>query len=302
MKWAAVPHSGMPSPGYTSTPAVMDRAYPANVEMPGLTPAVQACLDSTRPDVVIRSQADEAAHAGVVATPTYAWSTTTPVPICCTAGPIEGDALLSAIDLLTSAEDGFQSRREPEPPRCLPTLSATCPGSRDLQGYGAVPTALIDLFAPHPLARTSITRDGGCPSIRPACGLHCPRALPHGTGASVPTQEVPMNLSETVSDGTTCALVDYASIQEDPLIRQAIGVLEERLFRRGASLTSPTAVREYLRLKLASEALEVLPSCSSTRSIASLPIASKCSEALSTALPSIREPWSNVPSSTTVPR
>ncbi|CUR45098.1 RadC family protein [Alloalcanivorax xenomutans] len=66
-----------------------------------------------------------------------------------------------------------------------------------------------------------------------------------------------MSLSETVSDGTTCALVDYASIQEDPLIRQAIGVLEERLFRRGASLTSPTAVREYLRLKLASEALEV---------------------------------------------
>jgi DNA repair protein RadC len=66
-----------------------------------------------------------------------------------------------------------------------------------------------------------------------------------------------MTLSEAVTDGTTCTLVDYASIQDDPLIRQAIGVLEERLFKRGASLTSPAVVCEYLRLKLAGEALEV---------------------------------------------
>jgi len=66
-----------------------------------------------------------------------------------------------------------------------------------------------------------------------------------------------MNVSDTVNDGTFCSPVDYASIQNDPLIRQAIGVLEERLFKRDATLTSPAAVREYLRLKLAGEAMEV---------------------------------------------
>ena len=66
-----------------------------------------------------------------------------------------------------------------------------------------------------------------------------------------------MNPSDTVADGASSALVRYASIHEDPLIRQAIGVLDERLFKHGAELTSPASVREYLWLKLASEALEV---------------------------------------------
>ena len=66
-----------------------------------------------------------------------------------------------------------------------------------------------------------------------------------------------MSFSEAVTDGAPCSLVDYASIQDEPLIRQAIGVLEERIFKRGEALTSPAAVREYLRLKLAGEAMEV---------------------------------------------
>lgn len=66
-----------------------------------------------------------------------------------------------------------------------------------------------------------------------------------------------MNSSDKIADITSSALVQYASIQEDPLIRQAIGVLEKRIFTREAKLTSPSGVRTYLRLKLASEALEV---------------------------------------------
>ena len=85
----------------------------ANVEMPGLTPAVQACLDSTRPDAVIRAQADEAAHAGVVATPSLRLvDNHTGTDLLLPAGPIEGDALLSAIDLLTSAEDGVSEQAQ----------------------------------------------------------------------------------------------------------------------------------------------------------------------------------------------
>lgn len=66
-----------------------------------------------------------------------------------------------------------------------------------------------------------------------------------------------MSVSETVFDGTQGSPVDYASIQNDPIVRQAIGVLEERLFKRGVALTSPAAVRAYLRLQLAAEPLEV---------------------------------------------
>jgi len=66
-----------------------------------------------------------------------------------------------------------------------------------------------------------------------------------------------MSLSETVTDSTHCALIDYAAVQNDPVVRKAIGVLEDRLFKRGATLINPGAVREYLRLKLASEAMEV---------------------------------------------
>lgn len=66
-----------------------------------------------------------------------------------------------------------------------------------------------------------------------------------------------MSSSDKIADVTSSALVQYAEIQEDLLIRQAIGVLEERIFKRDAELTSPDAVRPYLRLKLASEPLEV---------------------------------------------
>ena len=66
-----------------------------------------------------------------------------------------------------------------------------------------------------------------------------------------------MSSAERVFRSRSSALVQYASIQEDPLIRQAIGVLEKRIFKRDAKLTSPSGVRTYLRLKLASEALEV---------------------------------------------
>lgn len=66
-----------------------------------------------------------------------------------------------------------------------------------------------------------------------------------------------MSSSNKIADVRSSALVQYAEIQEDLLIRQAIGVLEERIFKRDAELTSPDAVRPYLRLKLASEPLEV---------------------------------------------
>lgn len=63
--------------------------------------------------------------------------------------------------------------------------------------------------------------------------------------------------SKPIAERESSMLERYASIREEPLIQRAIDLLEERLFKRGASLTSSSAVREYLRLKLAGEALEV---------------------------------------------
>lgn len=66
-----------------------------------------------------------------------------------------------------------------------------------------------------------------------------------------------MTTSTLAHASEPCALANYASVREDPIVCRAIGVLEERLFQRGAALTSPNDVRQYLRLRLASEALEV---------------------------------------------
>lgn len=66
-----------------------------------------------------------------------------------------------------------------------------------------------------------------------------------------------MSSSKRVPNDASSKPIQYAKIQEDPLIREAIGVLEKRIFKRGAKLTSPEGVREYLQLKLAGEALEV---------------------------------------------
>jgi DNA repair protein RadC len=66
-----------------------------------------------------------------------------------------------------------------------------------------------------------------------------------------------MSSSKRVANDASSKPVRYPKTQDDPLIREAIGVLEKRIFKRGAKLASPAGVREYLHLKLAGEALEV---------------------------------------------
>jgi DNA repair protein RadC len=66
-----------------------------------------------------------------------------------------------------------------------------------------------------------------------------------------------MSSSKRVAKDASSKPIQYTSIQDHPLIREAIGVLEKRIFKRGAKLTSPDGVREYLQLKLAGEPLEI---------------------------------------------
>ncbi|MGQ0697487.1 MAG: JAB domain-containing protein [Panacagrimonas sp.] len=53
------------------------------------------------------------------------------------------------------------------------------------------------------------------------------------------------------------SLTLIAAQHEDWIIRQAIALLEHRVFKSGPMLGSPAAVRDYLRLKLVAEANEV---------------------------------------------
>jgi hypothetical protein len=109
------------------------QGLPEGLRYPDLTPAIEQCIASERPDAVIRAQAAEAtkqrrdrhAVAAAARSPNRQGDPA--------AGPIEGDALLSAMDMLAAGDPAATPTS-----KCLPTSSATCPGSPGLQGYGAV--------------------------------------------------------------------------------------------------------------------------------------------------------------------
>ncbi len=64
-------------------------------------------------------------------------------------------------------------------------------------------------------------------------------------------------MSFAVADSRPESLTLIAAQHEDWIIQQAITLLEKRVFKAGPSLGSPTAVRDYLRLKLVEEPNEV---------------------------------------------
>ncbi|MCC4607855.1 DsbA family protein [Xanthomonas campestris pv. zinniae] len=76
----------------------------ASAAYPGMTPRLQACLDSPRPQEVVQRQTEEAQRAGVSGTPSLQLRERHTNRAMDLAGPIDGDALLSALDLLVSAK------------------------------------------------------------------------------------------------------------------------------------------------------------------------------------------------------
>jgi protein-disulfide isomerase len=75
---------------------------PANAVVPGTSSAVKACLASSRPDTVIRAQVKSATNSDIAATPTLRLVDRQTGRTLMLYGPIEGDALASAIDLLVT--------------------------------------------------------------------------------------------------------------------------------------------------------------------------------------------------------
>lgn len=64
-------------------------------------------------------------------------------------------------------------------------------------------------------------------------------------------------MSCVITDSRPESLTLIAAQHEDWIIQQAIALLEKRVFKAGPALSSPAAVRDYLRLKLVVEPNEV---------------------------------------------
>lgn len=78
------------------------RGLPEELRYPDLSPAAQQCLASERPNAFIRAQAEEASKRGVTATPALFLLDRETGRTLLLHGPVEGDALLSALDLLAA--------------------------------------------------------------------------------------------------------------------------------------------------------------------------------------------------------
>ena len=78
------------------------QGVPDGVRYPESTPAIEQCMASERPDAVIRAQAVEATKGGVTATPSLRLQDRQTGQAILLQGPIEGDALLSAMDMLAA--------------------------------------------------------------------------------------------------------------------------------------------------------------------------------------------------------
>jgi protein-disulfide isomerase len=83
---------------------------PATAKSSVLSPAVRACLGSTRPDHAIKAAVDDAAREQISATPTLRLVDHKTAKALTLQGSIDGDVLLSAMDLLTSPSSSGPSQ------------------------------------------------------------------------------------------------------------------------------------------------------------------------------------------------
>jgi len=88
------------------------QGLPDGLRYPGSTPAIKQCLATERPNAVIRSQAEEAAKGGVTATPSLRVLDRETGKAILLQGPVEGDALLSAMDMLAAGDSSITHSKD----------------------------------------------------------------------------------------------------------------------------------------------------------------------------------------------
>ncbi|HCI3240615.1 TPA: disulfide bond formation protein DsbA, partial [Pseudomonas aeruginosa] len=92
------------------------QGLPDGLRYPETTSAIEQCMASERPNVAIRAQAAEATKSGVTATPSLRLLDRQTGQAILLQGPIEGDALLSAMDLLAAGEMASDAPGSPATP------------------------------------------------------------------------------------------------------------------------------------------------------------------------------------------
>lgn len=97
----------------------LGQGVPEELSPPDATAEVQRCIASGQTEPVIRAHVESAARDGIVATPTIQLMDRSSGRTLVLPGPVIGDALLSAVDLLTVAD---------EVERDMNSLPATAPG------------------------------------------------------------------------------------------------------------------------------------------------------------------------------
>ncbi|MBJ9974122.1 thioredoxin domain-containing protein [Pseudomonas sp. S75] len=88
------------------------QGLPEGLRYPESTPAIEQCMASERPNAAIRAQAAEATKNGVTATPSLRLLDRQTGQAILLQGPIEGDALLSAMDMLVADDSTAASATE----------------------------------------------------------------------------------------------------------------------------------------------------------------------------------------------
>lgn len=89
------------------------QGLPDGLRYPESTPAIEQCMASERTEAIIRTQSAEATKSGVTATPSLRVLDRQTGQAVLLQGPVEGDALLSAMDLLAAGEDPAPLASEP---------------------------------------------------------------------------------------------------------------------------------------------------------------------------------------------
>lgn len=90
------------------------QGLPNGLRYPEPTPAMEQCMASEQANALIRAQAADAAKSGVAATPSLLLHDRETGKTILLQGPVEGDALLSALDMLAAGDLGtVQSTEAP---------------------------------------------------------------------------------------------------------------------------------------------------------------------------------------------
>lgn len=88
------------------------RGLPPGMSYPGVTTAIKACTSGDRPKSIVGAQAQEAATRNIDATPTVMLHDNETGKSLLLPGPIDGDTLLSALDLIATGNMAMPGQHE----------------------------------------------------------------------------------------------------------------------------------------------------------------------------------------------